>query len=101
VLPIGMILDRIIDPPESALTWKRALPFWPAPPAAYLVYSVIRSPIVDWYPYPFLNPDDAGGYAGVAAYGVGIALLAAPGTWLIVWIGHRVRIRVAPKPAIA
>ena len=69
VLPIVMILDWIIDPPDNALTWRRALPFWLVPPAAYLVYSLIRGPIVDWYPYPFLNPDEVGGYAGVAAYG--------------------------------
>jgi hypothetical protein len=101
VLPIVLFLDWIIDPPDNALTWRRALPFWLAPPAAYLVYSLIRGPIVDWYPYPFLNPDEVGGYAGVAAYAVGITLMAALGTWLIVWIGHRIRIRVAPEPALA
>lgn len=101
VLPIVMILDWIIDPPDNALTWRRALPFWLVPPAAYLVYSLIRGPIVDWYPYPFLNPDEVGGYAGVAAYGIGIAALAALGTWAIVWIGHRVRLAVAPEPAIS
>ena len=68
------------------------------PPAAYLVYSLIRGPIVDWYPYPFLNPDEVGGYGGVAAYAVGIAALAALGTWVIVWIGHRVRLAVASAP---
>jgi hypothetical protein len=101
VLPIVMILDWIIDPPDNALTWKRALPFWLAPPAAYLIYSLIRGPIVDWYPYPFLNADEVGGYVGVAAYAIGIALLAALGTGLIVWIGHQIRLRVAPEPALA
>jgi hypothetical protein len=101
VLPIVMLLDWIIDPPDNALTWKRAIPFWLVPPAAYLTYSLIRGPIVDWYPYPFLNPDEVGGYAGVATYAVGIAALAALGTWVIVWIGRRVRIAIAPEPVPA
>ena len=71
------------------------------PRSAYLIYSTIRGLIVDWYPDPFLNPDEVGGYGGVAAHAVGIAALAALGTWVIVWTGLRVRIAVAPEPATA
>ncbi len=87
--------------PATALTWRKALPSWLVPQSAYLIYSTIRGPIVDWYPYPFFNPDEVGGYGGVAAYAVGIAALAALGTWVIVLTGQRVRIAVAPEPATA
>ena len=29
-------------------------------PVVYGVYSLIRGPIVDWYPYPFLDPRGSG-----------------------------------------
>jgi len=96
ILPIVIFLDWIIDPPDNRLSWRDALPRWIAFPALYLVYSLIRGPIVDWYPYPFLNPDQAGGVAALVAYSVGIAVVVALGTWLIVWIGHHLRIAVTP-----
>jgi hypothetical protein len=34
---------------------------------------MIRGPIVGWYPYPFLNPAQPGGYGAVAVYVVAIA----------------------------
>jgi hypothetical protein len=58
-------------------------------PLAYLAYSLIRGPIVDWYPYPFLDPDEVGGYAGVAAYCVAIAAGVLGFIWLIVTLGNR------------
>jgi hypothetical protein len=39
---------------------------WLIFPAVYLVYSLVRGPIADWYPYPFLDPDHGDGYANVA-----------------------------------
>lgn len=35
-------------------------------PIAWLVYTLIRGPIVDWYPYPFLDVTELG-YGSVAA----------------------------------
>ena len=81
----------VFDLPDIALTWRNALPYWLVPPAAYLIYSLIRGLFVDWYPYPFLIPDEVGGHGRVAAYAVGIAAQAALGTWVFVWIGQRVR----------
>jgi hypothetical protein len=43
-------------------------------PLAYCAYSLLRGPQVDWYPYPFLDPDEAGGYGAVALYGLRIAV---------------------------
>lgn len=87
LMPIVMILDWIVSPPRHRLTIRRAL-VWMLFPLAYCVYSLIRGPIVDWYPYPFLNPDSAGGYPGVAAYSVGIAVLFVGIVWFVVTIGN-------------
>jgi len=101
IMPLVIFLDWIIDPPDNRLTWRDALPRWIIYPAVYLVYTLIRGPIVYWYPYPFLNPDRAGGYPGIAAYSVGIAAGVVLGTWLVVWVGHRLRLAIAPDPALA
>ena len=37
-------------------------------------YSLVRGPLVDWYPYPFLDPAN-GGYGAVAVTSVGIAVV--------------------------
>ena len=34
---------------------------------------MIRGVIVEWYPYPFLNPAQGAGYGGVAVYVIAIA----------------------------
>ncbi len=39
---------------------------WLIFPVVYVVYSLIRGPVADWYPYPFLDPNLDGGAAKVA-----------------------------------
>ena len=90
VMPIVIVLDWLISPPHHRLTVRKAL-VWMVYPLAYLVYSEIRGPIVNWYPYPFLDPDEVGGPLGVAAYAVGITLLFLGIIWFIVTIGNRAR----------
>lgn len=54
-------------------------------PILWLVYTLARGEVVDWYPYPFLNADELG-YASVAATCLGIAVLfvvLAAGAWKV------------------
>lgn len=53
--PLFMLADWVINRPESGVTWSD-FGKWLIFPAVYLVYTLIRGPIVDWYPYPFLDP---------------------------------------------
>jgi len=62
IIPVAIALDWIADRPVP-ISFKKALP-WLFFPIAYLAYSLIRGPIVSWYPYPFLNPAN-GGYGKV------------------------------------
>jgi len=46
---------------DWAMLRRASVPFgracwWLAIPVAYLAYSLIRGPIVGWYPYPFMDP---------------------------------------------
>lgn len=93
VMPLVMVADWIIDPPAAPLTFRRAI-VWLLYPLAYVAYSLLRGPLVKWYPYPFLDPAQPGGYATVAVYGVGIFLAAMLFTWLVVIIGRHLRLLV-------
>jgi hypothetical protein len=71
VMPVAVVLDWLIRPPRFALAGRDlglALLF----PAVYLVYVLLRGAGMGWYPYPFLDPANVGGYGGVAVYSLGI-----------------------------
>jgi hypothetical protein len=40
--------------PKGQLQWKHCFT-WLIYPAIYFAYSIIRGPIVNWYPYPFVD----------------------------------------------
>lgn len=64
--PILLVVDWILFPPPRRLE-RDVLWIWLVFPTVYLGYSLIRGAIVDWYPYPFLDPA-GNGYAGVAGW---------------------------------
>ena len=72
ILPIGVLLEWILAPPATKLG-VRHLFLCQVFPMAYLVYVLVRGALTTWYPYPFLNPANTGGYPGVVPYALGIA----------------------------
>lgn len=64
--PIAIALDWIVYPPSTRLP-RSAIPIWLVFPAVYLGFTLVRGVIVDWYPYPFLDPA-TGGYEAVALW---------------------------------
>lgn len=72
VAPVYVVVVWILTPGKSALKWS-AIGAIIAFPLVWSVYTMIRGPIVGWYPYPFLNPAQPGGYGAVAVYVVAIA----------------------------
>jgi hypothetical protein len=79
--PVAVVLDWFLDLPRVRIAFRSGLA-WLAVPIAYAAYSLVRGPIVDWYPYPFLDPDHHG-YGGIAITIVALLALAAALTWLI------------------
>jgi hypothetical protein len=63
--PLVVFVDWILAPPERRPV-MRDIGAWLIFPVVYLVYSLIRGPIADWYPYPFLDPNLDGGAGKVA-----------------------------------
>ncbi|MES9696513.1 Pr6Pr family membrane protein [Bacillus sp. JJ927] len=87
IMPIAMILDWVMNPPTKKITWKQAST-WLIFPLLYVVYSLIRGPFVDWYPYPFLDPR-IGGYSRVFIYSIGIAVVIGGICGLVKMLGNR------------
>lgn len=71
IMPVVLIVDWLIDRPSPAFPLRTALT-WLTLPLGYLVYSLVRGRLVDWYPYPFMDPSRHG-YGAVAITSVAIA----------------------------
>jgi hypothetical protein len=85
--PIAITLDWVADPPPARLPGA-SLWMWLIFPAVYLGYSLMRGPIVDWYPYPFLDPAQ-GGYESVALWS-GVVLAVILGfSFAVYWWANR------------
>lgn len=94
--PAAILIDWLLFPPERKLT-KNALWAWLIFPAVYLTVTLIRGPFADFYPYPFLDPREPGGYGAVAAYSVGVLLVfVGVGTFVRWWASQR-----GPAPGVA
>lgn len=88
VMPVVVFLDWLLDPPALRLRSSRiflALLF----PGFYLAYALLRGASTGWYPYPFLNPANVGGYGGVALYALGIAAVVLVASGLLLAVGNR------------
>ncbi len=85
LMPVALTLDWLLDPPSVRLDPPRTVVLWMVFPLLYIVYTLARGAIVNWYPYFFVDPHRSGGYLLVAgdclAVGVGIATLIAMTTW--------------------
>jgi hypothetical protein len=73
--PVVMLVDWVVDPPTGPIDRGTVL-WWLAFPAAYLGYSLVRGLVVEWFPYPFLDPAIVG-WGGVATWSTAIALAVA------------------------
>lgn len=82
--PILVVLDWLLAPGRRPVAW-RSLWAVVAFPIVWAVYSLVRGAAIGWYPYPFLNPAQPGGYGAVSLYVASIAgcilLVALAAAW--------------------
>jgi hypothetical protein len=83
IMPVAVFVDWLVDTPRRIL-FKRGL-IWLVFPVVYLVYSLVRGPLVNWYPYPFLDPN-INGYLSVAVTSLGVTVLGVALIGLLVWL---------------
>jgi hypothetical protein len=55
--PIAGLVDWLVDPPHRRIP-LRTVAIWLAYAVVWLGYTMIRGAATDWYPYPFLDPDE-------------------------------------------
>ena len=94
--PLFLLADVLVGPLRRALPWRT---LWAvvAFPIVWVVYTMVRGPLTTnpvsgdlfWYPYPFLNPNNDGGWPSVIAYVVGIAVAILAVAAFVVWWGRR------------
>lgn len=81
VMPIVMITDWILYPPQFRFSFRQTI-IWLAYPVIYLIYSLIRGEFTGWYPYPFINPL-LSGWAGVIVMSIVISVGTIGLAWLL------------------
>ncbi|MEV6239862.1 Pr6Pr family membrane protein [Lentzea sp. NPDC051838] len=83
VVPILVVAEWLLAPERTRRAWT-----WLAFPLAYLIYTLVRGPIVDWYPYPFLDPRSHG-YGDVALSCVSVAVIIGALAFFVSWVGTK------------
>lgn len=86
LFPVVVVADYLLDPPATRLSIRDALG-WLVFPIGWLAYTMVRGPIVGWYPYPFLDPAN-GGYGTVAVTAVAILVTGAILCGVYAWLGN-------------
>lgn len=107
VVPLIMIIDVLFAPRRRGLPWG-ALLVAIAFPLVWVIYTMTRANFIVnqttgdpwWYPYPFLDPHLQGGFGGVIAYIVGIALGIIAIAALVIFVGRRRSARSTRLPAL-
>jgi len=97
IVPVIVVLDWLYEPPREPIDLRSAVS-WLAFPLLYLLYTLMRGPFVDWYPYPFVDPTRGGGYVRVALNAIGVALGFVVVTWLVTWSATWALSRRRPGP---
>lgn len=83
IFPLFIVIDWLVDRSVRPLSFKQGLIFL-SYPVAYGAFCLIRGPIVDWYPYPFLDPRTHG-YPYVVVMMVVVAIVGLALAWVLCW----------------
>lgn len=80
IVPIAAVVDYLIDRPRHHLSFSRSI-FWIIFPIGYFAYSLVRGSMINWYPYPFLNP--ANGVEALVITAAGLLAVSVVLIWLV------------------
>ena len=88
VMPAAVLIDWLLLTPATRISYGRA-GRWLAFPLLYLAVSLIRGPIVTWWPYDFLDPQEPGGYTHVTTWSVIVTAIFVLFMFLIAYAGNQ------------
>ncbi|HYI52061.1 MAG TPA: Pr6Pr family membrane protein [Microbacterium sp.] len=94
--PIFLLADLFVGPFRRALPWRTVTGIVIFP-LIWVAYTLLRASFITnpgtgdpyWYPYPFLNPNNPGGWGSVVVYVIVIAVAIIAAALLVVWVGRR------------
>lgn len=95
--PLLLIVDFAVYRPPVRFP-SRTVPIWLVFPSLYLAYSLVRGPLVDWYPYPFLDPASGDGYWSVALWSLVVMSVVLAFCYLYYWWTNRAHPETAAVP---
>lgn len=90
IVPILVVAEWLLAPERT-----RRASLWLSFPLAYLIYTLVRGPIVGWYPYPFLDPRPHG-YGDVALTCVSVAVVLGALAFFVSWTGTKLAQKTSP-----
>jgi len=101
--PLFLLLDLLLAPRRRGLPWRSVVVVLVFP-LVWAAYTLLRGPLVTnpatgdpwWYPYPFLNPNNPGGWPSVLVYVAAISVAFVAVGAFTVWIGRRRAASAAP-----
>ena len=83
IVPILVVVEWLLAPGKTRRAW-----IWLSFPLAYLTYTLVRGPIVGWYPYPFMDPRQ-NGYGEVLLNCVVVAVVFCVLAYGVSWAGNK------------
>ena len=83
VVPILVVVEWLLAPEKTRRWW-----LWLSFPLAYLAYTLVRGPIVGWYPYPFMDPRQHG-YGTVLLTCLFVAVVFGVLAFAVSWAGSK------------
>jgi len=86
VMPIVVVADWLIDPPQSRLTYRQGF-MWLVYPAVWSVYEQIQGAIRGKYHYPFTNPTP-NGYGSVILLSLVLLVFVLGVCAIVVWLAN-------------
>lgn len=98
VMPAVLLLDWLISPPKTRLGYGMTSR-WLAFPLLYLAVSLIRGPIVRWWPYDFLDPTQPGGYTHVTTWSFIVTGVFVVFGLLITLVGNQLSSSASGSPS--
>jgi hypothetical protein len=86
VMPIVVVADWLLDPPQSRITYRQGF-LWLIYPAIWSVYEQVEGAIRGKYHYPFTNPTP-NGYGSVILLSLVLFVFVLVVSVVVVWLGN-------------
>lgn len=91
LIPIIMVLDWLMNPPQTKLASKHIW-YWITYPIAYLIYSLIHGAFTNWYPYWFIDPNKSpDGWTGITLFATAITIGFLLVSFALLWLGNKLK----------